>query len=129
MYFIIISYPFFYKDAGLYLNHTWWKMWNENNTCYAITYILNFKPFGGVGRVLRLFSNQSFFALYDKAGEKIKNSAWYFWDYQFSDLVAPEWSGTDFLNPSDSGFSGWTLLGAKSVIIEMIEDNTWSLQH
>ncbi|ENE7664474.1 TPA: hypothetical protein ACSW2U_001503 [Enterobacter roggenkampii] len=99
-------------------------MWNENNTCYAITYILNFKPFGGVGRVLRLFSNQSFFALYDKAGEKIKNSAWYFWDYQFSDLVAPEWSGTDFLNPSDSGFSGWTLLGAKSVIIEMIEDIT-----
>lgn len=31
------------------------KMWNENNTCYAITYIPNYKPFGGVGRVLRLF--------------------------------------------------------------------------
>jgi hypothetical protein len=45
-------------------------MWNENNTCYAITYILNFKPFGGVGRVLRLFSNQSFFALYDKVEKK-----------------------------------------------------------
>lgn len=26
------------------------KMWNENNTCYAITYIPNYKPFGGVGR-------------------------------------------------------------------------------
>ena len=47
-------------------------MWNENNTCYAIIYIPNYKPFGGVGRVLRLFSNQSFFVVYDKTGEKIK---------------------------------------------------------
>lgn len=46
------------------------KMWNENYTCYAISYIPNYKPFGGVGRVLRLFSNQSFFAVYDKFGEK-----------------------------------------------------------
>lgn len=37
------------------------KMWNEKNTCYAITYIPNYKPFGGVGRVLRLFSNQSYY--------------------------------------------------------------------
>jgi len=85
------------------------KMWNENNTCYAITYIPNYKPFGGLGRVLRLFSNQSFFVVYDKSGGKIKSSAWYFWEYQFSDLVAPEWSRIDFLYPSDSGFSGWTL--------------------
>lgn len=84
-------------------------MWNENNTCYAITYIPNYKPFGGVGRVLRLFSNQLFFVVYDKTGEKIKSSAWHFWEYQFSDLVAPGWSGIDFLYPSDSGFSGWTL--------------------
>ncbi|HIE9834433.1 TPA: hypothetical protein ACXRZR_004178 [Klebsiella variicola subsp. variicola] len=55
------------------------------------------------------FSNQSFFVVYDKAGEKIKSSAWNFWEYQFSDLVAPEWSGIGFLYPSDSGFSGWTL--------------------
>ncbi|WP_177317720.1 hypothetical protein [Enterobacter roggenkampii] len=88
-------------------------MWNENNTCYAITYIPNYKPFGGLGRVLSLFSNQPFFAVYDKSGGKIKSSAWYFWEYQFSDLVAPEWSGTDFLYPSDSGFSGWTLPGGK----------------
>ena len=54
------------------------KMWNENNTCYAITYIPNYKPFGGVGLVLRLFSNQSFFVVYDKTGEKIKSSAWHF---------------------------------------------------
>ncbi|EKS7107843.1 hypothetical protein [Enterobacter ludwigii] len=41
--------------------------------------------------------------------EKMKSSAWHFWEYQFSDLVAPEWSGIDFLSPSDSGFSGWIL--------------------
>lgn len=44
-----------------------------------------------------------------KLEKKIKSSAWYFWQYQFSDVVAPEWSGIDFLYPSDSGFSGWTL--------------------
>ncbi|EAX0033706.1 hypothetical protein S510_003007 [Salmonella enterica subsp. arizonae] len=91
------------------------KMWNEKNTCYAITYIPNYKPFGGAGRVLRLFSNQSFFVVYDKTGEKIKSSAWYFWEYQFSDLVAPEWSGIDFLYPSDNGFSGWTLPECKKI--------------
>ncbi|MDM7240197.1 hypothetical protein, partial [Klebsiella grimontii] len=84
-------------------------LWNENNTCYAITYIPNYKPFGGVGRVLRLFSNQSFFVVYDKTGKKIKSSALHFWEYQFSDLVAPEWSVIDCLYPSDSGFSVWTL--------------------
>lgn len=90
-------------------------MWNENNTCYAIIYIPNYKPFGGVGRVLRLFSNQSFFVVYDKTGEKIKSSAWHFWECQFSDLVAPGWSGIDFLYPSDSGFSGWTLPECKKI--------------
>ncbi|WP_395300285.1 hypothetical protein V1599_14190 [Enterobacter sp. ECC-175] len=91
------------------------KIWSEGSSCYAITYIPNHKPFGGVGRVLRLFSNQSFFVVYDKTGEKIKSSAWYFWQYQFSDLVAPEWSGIDFLYPSDSGFSGWTLPECKKI--------------
>ncbi|MHA1091519.1 hypothetical protein ACR9H3_05250 [Enterobacter ludwigii] len=84
------------------------KIWNEVNSCYAITYIPDYKPFGGVGRVLRLFSNQSFSLSMTKL-EKMKSSAWHFWEYQFSDLVAPEWSGIDFLSPSDSGFSGWIL--------------------
>lgn len=89
------------------------KIWNEVNSCYAITYIPDYNPFGGVGRVLRLFSNQSFFVVYDKTGGKIKSSVWQFLEYQFSDLVAPEWSGIDFLYPSDSGFSGWTLPESK----------------
>ena len=46
------------------------KKWNEDNSCYAITYIPDYKPFGGVGRVLRLFSKQSFFVVYDKTGKK-----------------------------------------------------------
>jgi len=85
------------------------KMWNENETCYAITFIPNYKPFGGVGRILRLFSNQSFFVVYDKSGKKIKSSAWYFWEDQYSDLVEPEWSGVGFMYPSEKGFSGWIL--------------------
>lgn len=85
------------------------SIWNRDNKCELITYIPDYRLYGGIGRVLRLFSNQSFFVVYDKTGEKIKSSAWHFWEYQFSDLVAPGWSGIDFLYPSDSGFSGWTL--------------------
>lgn len=91
------------------------KMWNENGACYAITYLPNYKPFGGVGRVLRLFSNQSFFVAYDKSGEKLKSSAWYFWEYQFSDLVEPEWKGINFIYPTDSGLSGWNISECKKI--------------
>lgn len=84
------------------------KYWNESKTCYLITYRPNYKPYGGIGRILNLFSNQSFFAVYNINNEKLKSSAWHFWQYQFSDLVAPEWSGIDVLYPSDQGWSGWT---------------------
>jgi hypothetical protein len=30
-----------------------------------------------------------FFAVYNINDEKLESSAWYFWQYQFSDLVAP----------------------------------------
>lgn len=50
------------------------KIWNEGSSCYAITYIPDYNPFGGVGRVLRLFSNQSFFVVYDKTGKNEKFS-------------------------------------------------------
>lgn len=84
------------------------KVLNDYKSCYFVAYIPNYKPYGGIGRVLRLFSNQSFFVVYNKSGEELRSSAWYFWEYQFSDLVAPGWSGIDFLYPSDHGLSGWT---------------------
>lgn len=85
------------------------KYWNEANSCYFIAYTPNYKPYGGVGRVLKLFSNQSFFIVYNKENEILRSSAWYFWEYQFSDQVEPEWSGIDVLYPSDQGWSEWTL--------------------
>lgn len=86
-----------------------YKYWNEPNLCYFITYVPDYKPYGGIGRVLKLFSNQSFFIVYNKENEKLRSSAWYFWEYQFSDEIEPEWSGIDVLYPSDNGWSGWTL--------------------
>lgn len=88
-------------------------MWNENDTCYAIAYIPNYKSFGGPGRVLRLFSNQCFFVVYDKAGKKMKSSAWYFWEYKFSDLIEPEWSGINFFIHQTADFLGGLYLNAK----------------
>jgi len=54
------------------------RYWNESKTYYFIAYRLNYKPYGGIGRVLKLFSNQSFFAVYNKSDKKLKSSAWYF---------------------------------------------------
>lgn len=54
------------------------KDWNASNSCYFITYRPNYKPYDGVGRVLKLFSNQSFFIVYNKENELLRNSAWYF---------------------------------------------------
>ncbi|WP_246169908.1 hypothetical protein [Yersinia canariae] len=85
------------------------KYWNKSNACYFITYVPDYKPYAGIGRVLKLFSNQSFFIVYNKKNEEMKSSAWYFWEYQFSDQIEPEWSGIDVLYPSDDGWSGWTL--------------------
>lgn len=84
------------------------KYWNDSKVCYFIAYRPNYTPYGGVGRVLKFFSNQSFFTVYNQNDKKLKSSAWYFWQYQFSDLIEPEWSGIDVLYPSDQGWSGWT---------------------
>lgn len=85
------------------------KGWNDNKYCYFVTYIPDYKPYGAMGRILNMSSNQSFFVVYNKSGEKLRSSAWYFWEYQFSDLVAPEWAGIHFIYPTARGWSGWTL--------------------
>jgi hypothetical protein len=46
---------------------------NENNTCYAITYILNFKPFGGGAGIASIFKSIIFRPMIRL--EKNKNSA------------------------------------------------------
>lgn len=48
------------------------SIWSRDNKCELTTYIPNYRPYGGIGRVLRLFSNQSFFVVYDAHGNKIK---------------------------------------------------------
>ncbi|WP_071842203.1 hypothetical protein [Enterobacter ludwigii] len=83
------------------------SIWSRDKKCELVTYIPDYRPYGGIGRVLRLFSNQSFFIVYDQNGKKIKNSAWYFWQSQFSDLVAPEWHGQNATYPTSDGWDGW----------------------
>lgn len=36
------------------------SIWSRDNKCELTTYIPDYRPYGGIGRVLRLFSNQSF---------------------------------------------------------------------
>ena len=46
------------------------SIWSRHKKCELVTYIADYRPYGGIGRVLRLFSNQSFFIVYDQSGKK-----------------------------------------------------------
>lgn len=83
------------------------SIWSLDKNCELVTYIPDYRPYGGIGRVLRLFSNQSFFVVYDVNGNKIKSSAWRFWQTQFSDSIAPEWHGQYAMYPTSDGWTGW----------------------
>lgn len=84
-------------------------IWSNRGECELVTYNPDYRSYGGVGRVLRIFSNQSFFVVYDKSGEQLKSSAWYFWQAQFSDLMAPEWHGQYAMYPTSGGWEGWRI--------------------
>ena len=85
------------------------SIWSRDNKCELTTYIPDYRPYGAIGRVLRLFSNQSFFVVYDANGNKIKSSAWHFWQAQFSDSVAPEWHGQYAMYPTSEGWAEWKI--------------------
>lgn len=76
------------------------SIWSRNEKRELVTYIPNYGSYGGIGRVLRSYSNQSFFIVYNDNGDKLKSSAWYIWQAQFSDLVAPEWNGQYAMYPT-----------------------------
>ncbi|MDF7681134.1 hypothetical protein PT300_11295 [Enterobacteriaceae bacterium ESL0689] len=83
------------------------SIWNYNKQCKLVTYVPYYSPYGGIGRVLRLYSNEAFFIVYDASGNKIRSSAWYFWQAQFADVVASEWHGGHAIYPTSDGWAGW----------------------
>ncbi|EBS7636607.1 hypothetical protein CDR68_23230 [Salmonella enterica] len=84
-------------------------LWNGSQTCQLVTYLPNYTPYGIVGKILGLFSNQSFFIVLDDRGRELRSSAWRFWEYQFSDDMAPEWHGIYVTYPTNDGWSGWRI--------------------
>ncbi|EBG5616636.1 hypothetical protein FI206_20545 [Salmonella enterica subsp. enterica] len=85
------------------------SLWNTSKSCELVTYLPDYTNYGIPGRILELFSSQSFFIVSDKTGKELKSSAWYFWEYQFSDNMAPEWHGIYVVYPTDRGWSGWRM--------------------
>ena len=85
------------------------SIWSVDGKCELVTYRPDYRNYGGIGRLLKMFSNQSFFVVYDNKGRKLKGSEWYFWEYQFSDEIAPEWHGQYALYPTSSGWEGWKI--------------------
>lgn len=59
------------------------SIWNRDKNCELVTYIPDYRPYGGIGSVLRLFSNQSFFNVYDQNGKKLKALRGIFGNHNF----------------------------------------------
>lgn len=48
------------------------SMWSNGRKCELVIYIPDYRPYGGIGRVLRMFSNQSFFYCVRYQWEEVK---------------------------------------------------------
>lgn len=83
---------------------------NSSSSCYLTVYHRNYDFLWRTGSIVKIFSSDHFFIVYDKFGNKLKNSAWYFWEEQFYDLIAPKWmSDTYVLYPTADGWAGWNI--------------------
>ncbi len=83
---------------------------NNPSSCYLVVYYRNYDFFWRWGMIAKLFTSESFFVVYDKSGNRLKNSAWYFWDGQYSDLISPKWMSDSYiLYPTTNGWGGWNI--------------------
>lgn len=67
--------------------------WNESQSCYINAYILKFSSFGALGKVVKLFSSDSFFRVYKKDGSLLKSSEWSLWQREFAESEKAIWAG------------------------------------
>jgi hypothetical protein len=87
--------------------------WNESRTCYINAYIPKFSSFGVPGKVVKLFSSDSFFRVYKEDGALLKSSEWLLWQREFAVSEKAIWAGGRAIYPTNSGYEGWELQECK----------------
>lgn len=85
------------------------SVWNKNKTCQIVAYSPNYKKYGVIGKVASLFGSDAFYSVYNLDNERIKTSAFYFWQNEFSYSMAAEWIGARAMYPTNDGWNSWKL--------------------
>jgi len=83
--------------------------WNESRSCYINAYIPKFSSFGVPGKLVKLFSSDSFFRIYRKDGTLLKSSEWLLWQREFAESEKAIWVNGRAIYPTNSGYEGWAL--------------------
>jgi hypothetical protein len=83
--------------------------WSESRACYINAYIPKFSSFGGLGKIVKLFSSDAFYRVYSKDGVVLKSSEWLLWQREFADSESEKWVNGNVIYPTDDGYEGWTL--------------------
>lgn len=87
--------------------------WNESRSCYINAYIPKFSSLGVPGRLVKLFSSDSFFRVYKKDGNLLKSSEWLLWQREFAESEKAIWVNGRAIYPTNNGYEGWELQECK----------------
>lgn len=83
--------------------------WNESKTCYINSYIPRYSNFGVAGKVVKLFTSEAFFRVYNKKGELLRSSEWLLWQSEFTTDERSQWVNGHAIYPTSSGYEGWNI--------------------
>ena len=87
--------------------------WNDAGTRYINSYIPQYSKLGLPGVVVKIFTSEAFFRVYNKDGELLKSSEWLLWQNEFTTDERSQWVGGRAVYPTVNGYDGWSIPGCR----------------
>lgn len=83
--------------------------WNDTRSCRIDAYAPRFSSYGVVGKLVKLFSSNSFFRVYRNDGVLLRSSDWVLRQCEFAQLEKASWAGNQAIYPTSDGYQGWAI--------------------
>lgn len=83
--------------------------WNDARSCRIDAYAPRFSSYGLPGKLVKLFSSDSFFRVYSHDGVLLRSSEWHLWHREFGQSESARWAGNQAIYPTSSGYQGWVI--------------------
>lgn len=83
--------------------------WNETSSCRIDVFAPRFSTHGMVGKLVRLFSSDSFFRVYSHDGVLLRSSEWNLWQRELGQSEKAIWAGSRVIYPTSSGYRDWVI--------------------